>query len=126
MQKVDRMILYACSDLLWATRVKATADALGVAARPVRSVEMLEARLADSAPRALLVDLETGALGIELIARAVLEEGVRIVAFAPHVASEALGAAREAGAHRVLSRGAFADRLPDLVRELGAPGAPPS
>lgn len=126
MQKVDRMILYACSDLLWATRVKATAEAQGVAARPVRSVEMLEARLADSAPTALLVDLETGALGIELIARAVLEQGVRIIAFAPHVATDALTAAREAGAHRVLSRGAFSDRLPDVLRDLGGPGDRPA
>jgi hypothetical protein len=116
------MILYACSDLLWATRVKAAAEALGIPARPVRSVEMLRARLADSAPGALVVDLETGSLGIDLIRWAVSAGGLRVVAFGPHVEVDALSAAREAGAHRVLSRGAFADRLPDLLRELGGAG----
>lgn len=119
---MDGMILYSCSDLLWATRVKATADALGIPSRPVRSVEMLESRLADASPVALLVDLEMGFTGIELIARAVAAGGLRVLAFGPHVATDALANARLAGADRVLSRGAFADRLPDLLRELAGGG----
>lgn len=119
---MDGMILYACSDLLWASRVKGTADRLGVPARPVRSVEMLEARLADSEVTALIVDLETGPLGPALIARAVEAGGIRVVAFGPHVDAAALSAAREAGAHRVLSRGAFAERLPQLLAELAGGG----
>ncbi len=41
------MILVHAADLLWATKIRATADACGVAVRPVRNVDMLEARLAD-------------------------------------------------------------------------------
>ncbi|MEZ6235065.1 MAG: hypothetical protein R3B68_12835 [Phycisphaerales bacterium] len=42
------MILYLASDLLWATRIKRAAEDLRIAARPVRSLEMLEARLGES------------------------------------------------------------------------------
>jgi len=52
------MILYFASDLIWATKIKGAADALGLPCRPVRSMEMLEARLADSPVRSLIVDLD--------------------------------------------------------------------
>ena len=42
------MILYLASDLLWATRIKRAAEDLRITARPVRSLEMLEARLAEA------------------------------------------------------------------------------
>lgn len=114
------MILYAAADLLWATRIKATADALGVPCRPARNAEMLRARLADSSVRALIVDLEAEA-GLDLIALARAEggPGVRIVAFGPHVQKARLQAAREAGADEVLTRGAFDHALPDLLLALG-------
>ena len=118
------MILYLASDLVWATKIKSTADALGVACRPARDVSMLEARLADSDVRAFLVDLEAGERAIELIGalrRAEAESGgpaVHVIAFGPHVDVVAFEAAREAGADRAVARGAIAARLPDLLVEL--------
>ncbi len=117
------MILYAAADLLWATRIKATADALGVPCRPARNAEMLRARLADSPVRALIVDLEAEA-GLDLIALARVEGGprVRVVASGPHVQKDRLQAARDAGADEVLTRGAFDHALPDLLLALGGGG----
>ncbi|VAX39899.1 hypothetical protein MNBD_PLANCTO03-2128 [hydrothermal vent metagenome] len=114
------MILYLCADLLWATRVKSSAEDLGISARPVRTLEMLEARLADSDVRGLIVDLEAGPVGIELIGRVAGDAAIPVVAFGPHVAEAALEAAREAGADRVLARGAFANGLGGILRELEA------
>ncbi|MBI2757012.1 MAG: hypothetical protein K2Q09_11940 [Phycisphaerales bacterium] len=61
------MVLYLASDLLWATRIKSCADDLTppVPCRPVRTMEMLEARLADSAVKGVLLDLSTGESGRE-------------------------------------------------------------
>ena len=126
------MILYLCADLLWATRVKSAAEDLGIPARPVRSMEMLEARLADSEVRGLIVDLEAGPVGLEMIRRVVgFRDGVgdraeavtgdgaiRVVAFGPHVEVEALEAAQQAGARRVMARGAFAKGLGGVLRGL--------
>lgn len=63
------MILYLAADLLWASKIKATADALGLPCRPVRNMEMLEARLADSPVRALIVDLDAAEMALAMIGR---------------------------------------------------------
>ncbi|MBY0112982.1 MAG: hypothetical protein K2Y21_09185 [Phycisphaerales bacterium] len=63
------MILYLAADLLWASKIKATADALGLPCRPVRNMEMLEARLGDSPVRALIVDLDVAETALAMIGR---------------------------------------------------------
>ncbi|MBX9737022.1 MAG: hypothetical protein K2X32_08855 [Phycisphaerales bacterium] len=119
------MILYCCSDLLWATKVKSTADSLGIPCRPARNLEMLSARLADSPVKALILDLEAGPVAMELLARvraaaagARPESAIRVVAFGPHVEVGALREAAAAGAESVLTRGAFSARLPEILRDL--------
>lgn len=130
------MIAYFATDLVWATRIRATAEGLGIASRPVRSVEMLDARLADSDVRALIVDLDDPQLAVTLIQRAREAGGapnssqprpsgnasgrIRIAAFGPHVEAEAFHAARDAGADQLLTRGQFHAGLPDLLRALDA------
>ncbi len=120
----DGIILHCCTDLLWATRIKSTADALGIPCRPARNLEMLEARLADSKIAGLIVDLETGSVGLSLIdrlrtgAKTEAERGVAIVAFGPHVDVGGLQAAREKGASAVLARGAFSGNLPEILSRL--------
>lgn len=119
------MILYAASDLIWATKIKATAEAVGVNARPVRNLEMLTARLADCPYAAgLVVDLDKGEEGLELIRKVRSEEALgrspnlRILAWGPHVAKELLQAGRDAGADEVLTRGAFEHDLERIILRL--------
>lgn len=117
------MILYSAADLLWSTRIRSTADNLGIPARPARNLEMLQARLADSPVRGFVVDLE-GADPIPLIAylrrpdAGPTERAVRIVAWGPHVAIDKLQAAKEAGADAVMARGAFSRKLDAILKEL--------
>jgi hypothetical protein len=114
------MVLFCASDLLWATRIKGTADALGIPCRPARTVEMLDARLSDSPVRGIIVDLEAES-GVEVI-RAVRERDpekrIGVVAFGPHVGVERLEEARAAGADRVMARGAFDRGLAEILRTL--------
>ncbi len=115
------MILYAAADLVWASKIKATADAAGVPTRPARTLEMLEARLADSDVTLVLVDLDKGDEALALIARlkgataSDQERAIRVVAFGPHVALELLAGARAAGADEVLTRGAMEKRLGEIL-----------
>jgi DNA-binding NarL/FixJ family response regulator len=112
------MILYAAADLLWASKIKATADALGIPARPVRTSEMLDARLADTHPTALLIDLDKDdALALLRHARAAAPT-LRILAFGPHVSKALLQSARDAGATDVLTRGALEHNLEDTLLSL--------
>lgn len=121
------MILYAAADLIWATKIKGTADAIGVAARPVRTMEMLDARLAELPPgteggvAALLVDLDKGDDALALIRRVKSDaatRGVRVLAWGPHVAKDLMQAARLAGADDVLTRGAFDHSMDEVLLGL--------
>lgn len=119
------MILYLASDLLWASRIKATADAVGVPARPVRNLEMLEARLTDSPVKALLLDLEAPEAALAMLGRlrgpsTGAERSVYTLAFGPHVATELFAKAKAAGADAVVPRGAVANRLEVILKELDA------
>jgi len=120
------MILYLAADLIWATRIKGVADALGIPCRPVRTMEMLEARLADSPVAALLLDLEKPDEAMAFIARlrgdgaTEPERAVKVLAWGPHVAVELLEQARAAGADVVMTRGAFDHKLPEVLTKLAA------
>lgn len=125
------MILYFAGNLIWATRIKGTADALGLPCRPVRTVDMLRDRLADSPVRALVLDLDAPETALELIrflrsdaaaGEGVERRSVRVVAFGPHIAKDALQAARDAGADEVMPRGAFDHNLVDILLGLAGRG----
>lgn len=121
------MLLYLAADLLWASKIKGTADALALPCRPVRSLEMLEARLADSPVTALLVDLDKPEESMAMIARlrgpsaTPANRAIRVLAFGPHVAKEALAAAKSAGANEVLPRGAFDHDMANILKRLSSP-----
>jgi hypothetical protein len=115
------MVLYLAADLLWGMRIKATAELLGVPARPVRSVEMLEDRLGDGEPLLLLLDLEALDTALAMIARLrgpganERDRAIRIIAWGPHSSTDAIEQARAAGADEVLARGAFDRRLAGIL-----------
>jgi len=98
---------------------------MGVPARPVRHIDMLNARLDDSQVQGVILDLESE-LWPELLNRirgwdadnAGQTNPIAVVAFGPHVNTEAFAAARKLGATRVLARGAFAKQLPQILTKL--------
>ncbi|MEM9346993.1 MAG: hypothetical protein AAGB26_10295 [Planctomycetota bacterium] len=121
------MIVYCCADLIFATKVRSTCEALGAVSRPARNGEMLQKRLDqvdDGKPNGpvalLLVDLDLGKPALDLIqqARAHNTE-LPILAWGPHVAVQLLNAAGEAGASEVMTRGSFTAKLPEIVKQFG-------
>lgn len=131
------MIVYCCQDLIFATKIHSTAEALGWVSRPARDATALRNRLDridDGKPNgevsAVLVDMTMGeaAAGLIELARS-HDAAMPIIAFAPHVEIDLLEAARRCGADRVMTRGAFSDQLPDLLNEVSkqtkhTPGSP--
>jgi CheY-like chemotaxis protein len=120
------MILYLASDLLWASKIKGHADALGLPCRPVRTMEMLEDRLADCEVASLIVDMDKPEEALAMIRRlrdasaSASHRAIRILAFGPHVAKDLLQSARDAGADGVMTRGAFDRDLSDLLLKLAS------
>ena len=70
------------------------------------------------------MDLDVPETALALVARlkgekaGASERGVRVVAFGPHVAVDDLHAAKAAGADAVMARGAFAGRMPEILKRL--------
>jgi len=105
----------AVADLMFASRIRAAANAAGVECVFARSTEELE-KLAAGADL-VLIDSETRWLDVPASVGALKAAAVpEVVVFGPHVNGAALVAAREAGADRVLARSAFVTMLPELLK----------
>jgi CheY-like chemotaxis protein len=114
----DRTVVVVVDDLMFGSRVRAAAQQAGVSASFVRSTDDLVARAAGA--NLVLLDLNTRWLDAPAAIRSLKADAatasVPVVAFGPHVDGEALTAARDAGADRVLARSAFVRLLPELLR----------
>ncbi len=113
-------ILALVADLMFASRIRGTASALGVAAMTVHNADEILARAHATSPRLILLDLETRGADVIALIRALKSDPklqrIPVIAFGPHVRSDALARAHEAGADRVLARSAFVRELPTLLR----------
>jgi DNA-binding NarL/FixJ family response regulator len=121
------MIVYACQDLIFATKIRSTAEAVGVASRPARDAEALRKRLErvddgklNEPVTGVLIDLELGETGLDLLRQVKAHDAnTPVVAFGSHVAAEVLQAARQGGADFVLPRSAFTANLPSILERFG-------
>ena len=98
-------------DLIFSSKITATARAQGVSFKAIRDAAVL---LETSAPR-LLIDLNDA----DRLATAIAwkkRHGGHVTGFASHVATDTLAAAREGGIDRVMSNGGFTAQLPAIVR----------
>ncbi len=136
------MIVYCCHDLIFATKIHSTAEALGLTCRPARSVEALRNRLdrvddgkANGPVSGVIVDLTIGEAALELIDLAKNHTSAKeappetrplVIAFAPHVEVQIMDAAERRGADQVMPRGAFSSQLPDLLCALAQKPTPPN
>ncbi|HEX6940874.1 MAG TPA: response regulator [Longimicrobiales bacterium] len=114
------------ADLKFAARVRGAAAAVGARVRTVHSADtLLEAARAET-PGMILLDLDLRGADVPALVRALKADpalaGVPVIAFGAHVRRDALAAAREAGADRVLARSAFVRVLPELMRGTTAAG----
>jgi CheY-like chemotaxis protein len=115
------------ADLIFASRIRGTAQAAGVQAITVRSAAELLQRAGELQPSLILVDLDARAADPPTAIARLKEDpqtrDIPILAFGSHVQREAIEAARAAGADRVLARSAFVRELPFLLRRLDGPAA---
>ncbi|HSJ14491.1 MAG TPA: hypothetical protein VK939_08750 [Longimicrobiales bacterium] len=113
------LVVAVTADLIFAARIRASAAAAGAEVHLVRAGEDVAGLVAGRAPQLVLLDLDARWLDVaELIRQLKAEERTaraRIVAYGSHVREDAIAAAREAGADRVLARSAFVRLLPELL-----------
>ena len=119
-----RRVLVVVPDLFFATRIAATAQALGVEIIASPAAEALEACRREP-PDLVILDLH-GSGDPAGLARALKADpasgGVRIAGFYSHVDQERRRAAEAAGVDEVLARSAFTARLATLLAGSEHPG----
>lgn len=104
-------ILALVRDLMFASKITATARQLGVSVKTLRD----PAKLADEPGDVLLLDLNQDGT-IEAAQQWLAAPGRRAIGFVSHMDAEVAARARAAGVQQVMARGAFAAALPELLR----------
>ena len=106
-------VLVFCDDLIFSSKITATARAKGIEATVVRTQETLLAKLTDHPMGCVVVDLHNGTLDWVTLFPALGAGRPRFVGFGSHVDVATLKAARDAGCDLVMPRSQFVKRLED-------------
>ena len=113
------MVLVAVDDLLFSSKIRATAKQAGVELTFARSPEEILGQARAGKPALVIFDLNSGKTDpINTISALKADPdlaGLRTIGFASHVHTELISAARSAGADQVLPRSAFAGNLADIL-----------
>jgi hypothetical protein len=105
-------VLVLVRDLIFASRISATARALGVEVKLLRD----GSQLAGEAGRRVIVDLnQPGALEAA-VAWKQQRGGGHVIGFVSHVDAEAIRRARDAGVDEIVPRSRFVAELESLLR----------
>ena len=104
-------VLALVRDLMFSSKITATARAEGVNVRIIRD----GSKLGQETGNRLLVDLnQDGA--IEAATEWKTRTGGRVIGFVSHVDAATIAQARDAGFDQVLARSRFVESLPDLLK----------
>jgi DNA-binding NarL/FixJ family response regulator len=118
------MILVAVDDLLFSSKIRATAKAAGVDIAFARSPQEILDQVRALHPPLVIFDLNSGKTDPIATVAAMKQDpelaASRTLGFVSHVDSHTIVAARNAGIDNVLARSAFAAQLADILTSAGA------
>lgn len=116
---MNRRVIAAVSDMIFASKIRGTAEALNVTVNFARSEDSLFDAAKADVPSLVILDLHAERPDpFAVAARLKADEQLRdvpIVAFFSHVEVELQRRALEAGVDHVLPRSAFTMRLPQIL-----------
>jgi PleD family two-component response regulator len=113
------MILAVLDDLMFTSKIKTTANQLGVAVTFARSADGALAEMKKSTPALVILDLNNGRINPLGIVADMKQDpslaSVRTVGYASHVQVDVINAARAAGVDDVMARSAFTQNLAAIL-----------
>jgi CheY-like chemotaxis protein len=115
-----RVILAIVDDLMFTSKLRNAAKAVDAPITFARSADAALTAMRSSPPSLVIFDLNNPRIDALAIMHAMKQEpllaSVSTVGFSQHTDTVAIAAARSAGVGQVMARGAFFDRLPELLR----------
>ncbi len=118
---MKRCVVVAVDDLIFAAKIRTTAEHLGIEVIFPRSLAELSESVRQIAPALVIVDLHLQRYDPFAIARSLKESSELpappLVGFFSHVQTELQQRAEDAGFVRVLPRSAFTRHLPEILQE---------
>ena len=113
------MVLVAVDDLLFSSKIRATAKQAGVELTFARTADDILQQARTLKPALAIFDLNSGKTDPVATIAALKADpalaGMRTIGFASHVHTALIAAAREAGADQVVPRSAFVGNLADIL-----------
>jgi CheY-like chemotaxis protein len=118
---MNRLVIAAINDLFFASKVRATAESLGIQVRFMRNAEALMKAVKEGRPDLIIVNLESETIdSIELAKQLHADpemSSIPLLGFGSHVMTDLLTKAKEAGYAQVLPRSVFSSRLAEILAE---------
>lgn len=118
---MTRNIIAAVDDMFFASKIRATAEALGVGIKFHRRLDSLVNAAAEQSPDLILVDLHNEKLNVIELARDFKSneklKSIPLVGFFSHVQTDLQRAALEAGYDQVIPRSVFSRDLAQILSE---------
>ncbi|MBM80290.1 MAG: response regulator [Planctomycetaceae bacterium] len=105
--------LLICKDLMFQSKVMATANQLGVRIETLFATSQLPELVAANSYRAVFVDLSAADVQIDSVVAAVGE--IPVIAFGPHVQTAKLAAAEAAGCEEVMPNSRFSSQMGEII-----------
>src|SRR2546421_11946717 len=108
---MSQPVLVLVRDLMFASKISATAQAVGVPVKLIRDPNKLTGEEGER----LIVDLNQPE-ALEAAVQWKAKSGARVVGFVSHVDRETIDRARSLGIDEILPRSQFVQRLPELLQ----------
>lgn len=108
------------TDLIFETKVRTTADAIGVDVRTAQSIDEFRGALDEQRPGLVIIDLNaTCGSPVEAVGVAKAHHACpTVLAYCSHVQTDIMQAAERAGADHVWPRSRVSTQLPLILQEL--------
>ena len=118
---MTRNIIAAVDDMFFASKIRATAEALGVTVKFHRRLDSLVTAVREQSPDLVLVDLHNEKLDAIELARELKAndsaKSIPLLGFFSHVQTDLQRAALEAGFDQVIPRSVFSRDLASILSE---------
>jgi PleD family two-component response regulator len=118
-KRMSRTVIAAVDDMLFISKIRATAEHVGVDVRFARNADALLTSARESKPAMIIVDLNSQKIDPIALATAFKSEpelhGTVLLGFFSHVHTDLMIEATKAGYDRVMPRSAFANDLVTIL-----------